>query len=222
MPAALVREHVLRLLDAGAADPSGTVPVVQAGHPALRLRAVPFDGQVGDDELGALVALMRRTMHAAPGVGLAAPQIGLPLAVAVLADPGAAGTETGTVRERPALPFRVLVNPRYEAVADEGDAPERVGFYEGCLSVVGYQAVVARLRRVHLTGQDVDGTALDEVVEGWPARIVQHETDHLLGTLYLDRAELRSLSATDEIGAHWASEPRPTEAARTLGFPLGG
>lgn len=218
--AAQVREHVHRLLDAAAGDPSGTVPIVQAGHPALRMRAVPFDGQVDDAELAALVALLRRTMHAAPGVGLAAPQVGLPLAVAVLADPGAEGTESGAVRERPALPFRVLVNPAYAPVP--GEEPEHVAFYEGCLSVVGYQAVVPRLRRLRLTGADEAGRALDEVVQGWPARIVQHETDHLGGTLYLDRAHLRSLSATDDLGAHWATEPRPAEAARTLGFPLDG
>lgn len=217
-PAAVVREHVLRLIDTAAADPSGTVPIVQAGHPALRLRAVPFDGQVDDAELTALVALMRRTMHAAPGVGLAAPQVGLPLALTVLADPGAEGTEHGEVRERPAMPFRVLVNPQYAPVPDE--PVEQVSFYEGCLSVVGYQAVVPRLRRLRLTGQDEHGTALDEVVTGWPARIVQHETDHLNGTLYLDRAHTRSLAATDDLGAHWASQPRPEDAARTLGFPL--
>ncbi len=217
-PAAVVREHVLRLIGTAGSDPSGTVPIVQAGHPALRMRAVPFDGQVDDTELAALVALMRRTMDAAPGVGLAAPQIGLPVALAALADPGAEG-EIASVREREPLPFRVLVNPRYEPVP--GEAPEHVAFYEGCLSVVGYQAVVPRLRRLRLTGWDAEGTALDEVVQGWPARIVQHETDHLGGTLYLDRALTRSLAASDEIGAHWAAEPRPAEAARMLGFDLG-
>lgn len=221
LTAAAVREHVLRLVDAAAADPRGIVPLVQAGHPALRMRALPFDGQVEADALADLVALMRRTMHAAPGVGLAAPQIGLPLALAVLADPGATDPAVAAARERPALPFRVLVNPRYAAVRDEHrEAPEHVAFYEGCLSVLGYQAVVPRLRRIRLTGYDAEGVALDEVVQGWPARIVQHETDHLNGTLYLDRAHSRSLSATDELGRRWASEVRPVEAARTLGFPL--
>ncbi|MFS0698496.1 peptide deformylase [Cellulomonas sp. 179-A 4D5 NHS] len=211
---ALLREQVHRLLDAADAQ-DGIVPVVQAGHPVLRAVAEPYDGQLDAEELTALVELMRRTMHAAPGVGLAAPQIGLSLALAVVEDPGMLDPDVEQVRERPRLPFRVLVNPRYEAVGDE-----RASFYEGCLSVVGYQAVVARHRSVRLTGVDEAGNALDEVLTGWPARIVQHETDHLGGTLYLDRAELRSLARTDELGARWAGEPRPETAARALGFPL--
>ncbi|WP_308201774.1 peptide deformylase [Cellulomonas fimi] len=209
-----LRDLVLRLLDA--AHGTGTVPIVQAGHPVLRAQALPYDGQLADDELESLVHVMRATMHAAPGVGLAAPQIGLPLAVAVIEDSGPPDGDVGQVRERSPLAFRVLVNPRYAPVDDE-----RVAFYEGCLSVVGYQAVVARARHVHLVGADERGRPLDEVVSGWPARIVQHETDHLGGVLYLDRAELRSLAAADALGLRWASEPRPTTAARALGFDLG-
>lgn len=209
-----LRDLVLRLLDA--AHGTGTVPIVQAGHPVLRAQALPYDGQLADDELESLVHVMRATMHAAPGVGLAAPQIGLPVAVAVIEDAGPPDGDVGQVRERSPLEFRVLVNPRYSPVDDE-----RVAFYEGCLSVVGYQAVVARPRHVHLVGADERGRSLDEVVSGWPARIVQHETDHLGGVLYLDRAELRSLAAADALGLRWASEPRPTTAARALGFDLG-
>ncbi len=210
-----LRDHALRLVEAAAARPDGLAPIVRAGHPALRAQAVPFDGQLSAPELAALLSLMRRTMRAAPGVGLAAPQVGLPLAVAVLEDPGVADPTVAAVRERGPVAPRTLVNPRYAAVDDE-----RVRFYEGCLSVVGYQAVVARHRQVRLTGHDEAGAELDEVVTGWAARIVQHETDHLAGTLYLDRAELRSLSATDELGARWAAEPVPTTASRVLGFPL--
>jgi peptide deformylase len=204
-------ELVERLLDGP--DPA---PIVQAGHPVLRRPALPYDGQLDDVVLGELLALMRRTMHAAPGVGLAAPQIGIPLALAVLEDPGASGDDVRDLRERPPLPYRALVNPRYTGVGDE-----RAAFYEGCLSVRGWQAVVARYRTVHLTGQDETGRALDELVTGWPARIVQHETDHLGGTLYVDRAELRSLVADSGIGLALAAEPSPTTAARVLGFPLG-
>lgn len=208
-----LRDLALRLLDA--ADERGIAPIVQVGHPALRAVAAPFDGQLADEELTRLLAVMHRTMRAAPGVGLAAPQIGLPLAIAVVEDPGTVDAEAARVRERAAVPFRVLVNPSYEPVGDE-----RVGFYEGCLSVIGYQAVVPRARQVRLTGFDERGTVLDEDVHGWAARIVQHETDHLGGTLYVDRALLRSLAASDEQGARWLLEPRPTTAAQVLGFPL--
>ncbi|MCC2318959.1 peptide deformylase [Cellulomonas sp. zg-Y138] len=210
-----MRVHTQRLLAAAQEDPSGIVPIVQAGHPVLRMVAEPYDGQLDGSELEALIAVMRRTMHAAPGVGLAAPQIGLPLALAVVEDPGPIDDEMRIARERPAVPFRVLVNPRYTAIGEE-----RAAFYEGCLSVEGYQAVVARPRQVRLTGADETGAVLDEVVSGWPARIVQHETDHLGGTLYVDRALLRSLAATDDLGGSWAAEPHPVAAAKALGFDL--
>ena len=211
-----LRDVALWIIESGTRTVDGVAPIVQAGHPALRAVATPYDGQLSDEELAALLDVMHRTMLAAPGVGLAAPQLGLPVALAVLEDPGTASDEHAQVREREPLPYRVLVNPRYTPVGDE-----RVGFYEGCLSVVGYQAVVARARHVHLTATDERGDVVDEIVGGWSARIVQHETDHLAGTLYLDRAELRSLAATDELGGRWAAEPKPAAAARALGFPLG-
>jgi len=212
----VVRDLVRRTLDAArAAGPDAVAPIVQAGHPVLRAVASPYDGQVDADELTELLALMHRTMRAAPGVGLAAPQIGLPLAVAVVEDPSAGDDEVARVRERPVLPYRVLVNPSYTPAGDP-----LVAFYEGCLSVVGYQAVVARPRAIRLAGSDEAGRTLDEVLTGWPARIVQHETDHLHGTLYVDRAVTRSLSATDAWGAHWGMEPVPHAAARALGFEL--
>jgi peptide deformylase len=207
-----VRAQALRLLELAG---DGPAPVVQAGDPVLRRAAEPFDGQLTDTELAALVAVMQRTMRAAPGVGLAAPQVGLSLALAVIEDPGLGHPDLEATRERTALPFRVLVNPRYVPVGDQ-----RVGFYEGCLSVDGYAAVVARYRSVRLTGQDETGRALDEVFSGWSARIVQHETDHLAGVLYLDKAELRSLAASAGWAGHWALEPTPRTAAAELGFAL--
>lgn len=209
-----LRDLVLRLVEQTG---DGVAPIVRAGHPVLRATAHAYDGQLADDELAALVALMHRTMRHAPGVGLAAPQIGLPLAVAVVEDPGVTDERVAEVRERVRLAPRVLVNPSYAAVDDDIAV-----FYEGCLSVPGYQAVVARHRRIRLTGQDETGAPLDELLTGWPARIVQHETDHLRGVLYLDRAELRSLAAADELGLRWAGEPRPEAASAALGFPLPG
>lgn len=208
MSAAALVEAVEQLL----AGPQ-PMPIVQAGHPVLRSVAVRYDGQLGA-LLGRLVEAMRATMRAAPGVGLAAPQIGLPLALAVLEDTWVVDDEVAQVRERTPVDFRVLVNPRYVPVGDQ-----QVAFYEGCLSVHGWQAVTPRWRTVRLTGADEHGQPLDEVLTGWPARIVQHETDHLAGRLYVDQAELRSLLGPGQ-GLAWLREPAPVSAAQVLGFAL--
>lgn len=209
MSAPSLREQVERLLD-------GVLPlrIVQAGDPVLRRPAEPYDGQLDDALLARLVEAMRTTMHAAPGVGLAAPQVGLGVAIAVVEDQWETDPDSARARERAPVPFRVLVNPVYEPVGTE-----RVAFYEGCLSVHGWQAVAARWRSVRLTGSDERGTPLDEVLHGWAARIVQHETDHLRGRLYVDVAEMRSLVAPDEAG-RWAGDLTPARAAAELGFPL--
>ncbi|MDQ0734850.1 peptide deformylase [Arthrobacter agilis] len=185
--------------------------IVRAGDPVLRHPAQDFDGQLDDDALGRLISTMRRVMHGAPGVGLAAPQIGIPLRIAVLEDPGVQDPAVAEARARTPLPFTVLINPRYEAVGDAVAA-----FYEGCLSVPGYQAVVERHARVLATYTQPNGISTRTELEGWAARIVQHETDHLNGQLYLDRAVLRSLTADREHG-RWA-QPTVDVARQGLGF----
>ncbi|MFE7899423.1 peptide deformylase [Streptomyces sp. NPDC057424] len=202
-------ERVGQLLDGGL-----PLTIVAAGDPVLRHGIAPYDGQLAPALLARFVEALRVTMRAAPGVGLAAPQVGVPLRIAVIEDPAPVPEEVRLVRGRVPQPFRVLVNPSYEPV---GGA--RAAFFEGCLSVPGWQAVVARPAEVRLTGQDEHGRALDEVFTGWPARIVQHETDHLDGVLYLDRAEPRSLSSSQAMAERWA-QPTPEEAARALGFEL--
>ena len=179
-----LRRQVGRMLRSG----PRVLPIVQAGDPVLRRVAEPYDGQLSDELFAELVEAMRLTMHDAPGVGLAAPQIGLSVALAVAEDAGE--PEEEDPRERGELPFTVLVNPRYEVVGEE-----RVPFFEGCLSVEGYQAVVARPHRVRVSWTDERGAAREAELSGWPARIVQHETDHLNGVLYLDSADLRTLSS---------------------------
>lgn len=208
-----LRGAVRALLDR---HPSGILPIVQAGHPVLRVPTARYTGQLGD-VLPDLLAAMTATMHDAPGVGLAAPQIGVGLAIAVIEDAGlpASWSHVADARERTPVPLRVIVNPGYDAVGDETRA-----FYEGCLSVEGYQAVVVRPRSVRLQAQDETGAPVDEVLTGWPARIVQHETDHLAGTLYVDRAIPRSLCANATYGALWADEQTPERAAAMLGFDL--
>ncbi|KUN38545.1 peptide deformylase [Streptomyces longwoodensis] len=193
---------------------AGPLPIVAAGDPVLRAGTVRYDGQLDPALLARFVEALRVTMRAAPGVGLAAPQVGVELRIAVVEDPAPVPEEVRVARGRVPLPFRVLVNPSYEPVGTV-----RAAFFEGCLSVPGWQAVVARPAEVRLTGADEHGRPLDELVTGWPARIVQHETDHLDGTLYLDRAETRSLSSQDAVVERW-SQPTPERAARELGFDL--
>ncbi|MGW5636873.1 peptide deformylase [Streptomyces sp. NPDC003832] len=194
--------------------PGGPLPIVAAGDPVLRRGTECYDGQLPPALLSRFVEALRLTMRAAPGVGLAAPQVGVPLRIAVIEDPAPVTEEVRLVRGRVPQPFRVLVNPAYQPLG-----PGRAAFFEGCLSVPGWQAVVARPAEVRLTGQDEHGRALDEVFAGWPARIVQHETDHLDGTLYLDRAEPRSLSSARSMAERW-NQPTPKEAAAALGFDL--
>ncbi|MCX5262695.1 peptide deformylase [Streptomyces sp. NBC_00199] len=208
-PLAPLAERIEELL-----APGGPLPLVLAGDPVLRAGTARYEGQLDPALLARFVEALRLTMHAAPGVGLAAPQVGVELRIAVVEDPATVPEEVRQARGRVPQPFRVLVNPSYEPV---GSA--RAAFFEGCLSVPGYQAVVARHAEVRLTGEDEHGRPLDEVFGGWPARIVQHETDHLDGLLYLDRAEPRSLAADRNVLERWA-QPTPAEAARALDFEL--
>jgi len=205
--AARIQETVQEILSAG------ILPhIVQAGHPVLRHVAAPFEGQVSDAELGHLIDLMRSVMHKAPGVGLAAPQLGIPLQLAVLEDQFAVDPDVAAVRGREPLPFFAMLNPRYQALGTAS-----VAFYEGCLSIGGLQAAVLRPESVRLDFTAPDGTEVQRTFSGWQARIVQHETDHVHGVLFLDRAELRSISNNAEYAARWA-QPDISRARQELGF----
>ncbi len=129
----------------------------------------------GTPELRALVADMQDTMKAASGAGLAAPQIGVDLQVVIF------GTDAPNPRypDAPVVPRTVLVNPIITPVGNE----EEDG-WEGCLSVPGLRAVVPRWRRIRYSGYDAAGNRIDREAEGFHARVVQHECDHLVGKLY--------------------------------------
>ncbi|MDR7080828.1 peptide deformylase [Arthrobacter ginsengisoli] len=205
--AARIHETVQEVLTAGVLP-----AIVQAGHPVLRQTAAPFSGQLSDAELGQLIDLMRSVMHKAPGVGLAAPQLGIPLQLAVLEDQFEVDPAVAAVRGREPLPFFIMLNPSFQP-----SGGTTVAFYEGCLSVNGLQAAVCRPESVRLDFTALDGTRQQREFSGWQARIVQHETDHLHGILYLDRAELRSLSSNAEYSARWA-QPDISLARKELGF----
>lgn len=138
------------------------------GDPILREKAVPVTGVT--DEVRRLVEDMFDTMYAEEGVGLAAPQVGVPLRVIVI-DP----------REPDVVPF-ALVNPEIVALSDEVERSE-----EGCLSIPGLKEIVERSVTVKIEGLNRDGEAIVVEAEGLLARVLQHEVDHLDGILFIDR-----------------------------------
>ena len=156
---------------------------------------------------------MHSTMLAAPGVGLAAPQIGLGLAIAVIEDH--VRDDEDDPRDIAELPFRAIINPHYEPIGTQTRS-----FYEGCLSFSGYQAVRQRWLDIQATWQDEDSKQHSMKLHGWPARIFQHETDHLRGELYIDRAEIRSLTTDENLEDYWSDEAVPVSASRSLGFAI--
>ena len=187
--------------------------ITQVGEPVLRQIAMRYDGQLPDELLHQLLDAMRAGL-AGVGVGIAAPQLGIPLALAVIEDPADVPAEIAAARERRPQPPLDLINPVVTPLGSEQRA-----FYEGCLSVSGLSAVVRRQHRVRLSARDRDGRSYDLELSGWPARIAQHEVDHLNGVLYLDRAEMRSLSSATAYEKHWA-HATPVVAAAALDFPL--
>lgn len=186
--------------------------ILQAGDPVLRRRAADVPADVDRGLLGELIAAMREAMHAAPGVGLAAPQIGLGVRLAVLEDPAAVPDDIADALDRRPLPFTVIINPQYRQVGHD-----TATWYEGCLSIAGWQAATERAVTVELRCLDEDFAPVVERFTGWHARIVQHEIDHLDGTLYLDRAILRSLSSISNYTQRWAG-PDLQRARTELGF----
>lgn len=189
-----------------------TLPIVQLGHPVLRRPAEHWAGQPGGAELDELIDLMRSTMLHAPGVGLAAPQIGLSLRLAVLQDLWPIPESIAEAREREPLDFLVALNPSYEAVGSRTAA-----HYEGCLSMEGYTAVVERPADILARWTSPDGSHHSAELHGWQARIFQHETDHLDGTLYIDKASTRSLCTSENHARLW-SDPTPEQARAALDF----
>ena len=174
--------------------------IVQAGTPVLRQKGRTLTpAEVRSAPVQSLIELMRETMRDAPGVGLAAPQIGEALRVAVIED-----QVTREEQERTPVPFHVIVNPELRLVGEPPDnPPEMIDHFEGCLSVDGYQAIVSRSRRVQVSALDHRGEPITIDASGWYARILQHEIDHLNGILYIDRMRTRTLSTGRNIGAFW-------------------
>jgi peptide deformylase len=188
-------------------DHKARLKIVQAGEPVLREAARELKpSEIRSPEIQRLIDWMRQTMYDAPGVGLAAPQVGVPLQLAVIEDkpeytrdaPAAFLAE----RDRKPVSFHVVINPKLTLHAD-GEA----AFFEGCLSVAGFTAIVRRARRVMVDCLDHKGKPNKIEAQGWYARILQHEIDHLHGALYLDRMLTRTFMSMDNYNRYWKEKP---------------
>ena len=181
--------------------------IVEVGDPVLRrvARALSQE-EIRSPEIQKLIGQMRETMHEAPGVGLAAPQVGHAIQLAVIEDREQyhkdIAPEQLAAKERRRVPFHVLINPR--VVWQSEDTRE---FFEGCLSLPGYTAIVRRAHAVKVECLDETGNSRSIDANGWYARILQHEIDHLQGHLYIDRMEMRSFSSLDNFSEFWKNLP---------------
>ena len=192
--------------------------IVQTGAPVLRRPTRPLaPAELASARVQELIESMRDTMRAAPGVGLAAPQIGESLQLVVIEDSpdrqAALTPEQLAARGRAVVPFHVLVNPTLTVIGDEvADA------FEGCLSIAGLVMGVPRAYRVRVEALDERGQRVVREASGWYARILQHEVDHLRGVLCCDRMDPRTLSTAANLAAHW-SGATPDEVRAALAAP---
>ncbi|HEY8507705.1 MAG TPA: peptide deformylase [Steroidobacteraceae bacterium] len=164
-------------------------PILRMGDPRLLRRSEPLS-EFNTPELHALLADMRETMQAAGGVGLAAPQIGVPLRVVIF------GMQSSPrYPDAEPVPDTVLINPTLTFLGDEMEEG-----WEGCLSVPGMRGLVPRHVRLRYQGFDETGAPIDRTVSGFHARVVQHEVDHLDGILYPMRIrDMRNFGFSDAL-----------------------
>ena len=179
------------------------IKIASVGEAVLRNAARELrPEEIGTGRIRELIEHMRETLADAPGVGLAAPQVGESLQLAIIEDKAEYQTTLTTTelaeRERKPVPFQVLINPEIELLS-----PPDVSFFEGCLSLPGFVGIVLRARRVLVRALNQLGEPIRIEAEGWYARILQHEIDHLGGNLYIDRMCSRSFCSLDNYHRHW-------------------
>lgn len=160
--------------------------ILKMGDPSLLRVAAPVT-RFNTPELDTLVADMFDTMAAAQGAGLAAPQIGVDLQVVIFGF-----ARNARYPDAPAVPQTVLINPVITPLLGADGRPDEEEGWEGCLSVPGLRGRVHRHRRIRYSGFDAQGRSIEREAEGFHARVVQHECDHLIGRLYPTR--LRDLT----------------------------
>ena len=182
------------------------IKIANVGEAVLRTTAQALTkDEIRSVRTRELIEHMRETLADAPGVGLAAPQVGESLQLAIIEDKpeyqASLTREELAERERKPVPFHVLINPRIELLSTPDTA-----FFEGCLSLPGFLGMVPRARRVLVDALDHRGEPVRIMAEGWYARILQHEIDHLNRTLYIDRMWSHSFCSQDNYVRHWKSK----------------
>jgi len=192
--------------------------IVQVGDPVLRAATAAVDpGAISTPEIQDVIRGMVAAMHRAPGVGLAAPQVGVSKRIIVMEDrpemTAGLPQEVLIEREREPQPLRVLINPVMTMVG-----AETRDFFEGCLSITGYTAIVTRHREVAVSYLDEKGNAQEWRARGWPARVMQHEYDHLERVLYTDKMIRQSFMSTDEFKARHGTK-LIADLKQELGIP---
>lgn len=176
--------------------------LVQVGDPVLRKVARPLTKEeILEPATQHLIAMMKNTMRDAPGVGLAAPQVGVSLQLAVIEDLdkyiNQLSPEDIKKCDRKPVDFHVIVNPTLTLL----ESDEQPDFYEGCLSLTGYMASVPRAYKVKVEALNEKGEPVTIHAQGWYARILQHEIDHLNGMIYIDRMHARTLTTAENYKA---------------------
>ncbi|HXM09755.1 MAG TPA: peptide deformylase [Terriglobales bacterium] len=188
--------------------------ITQAGEEVLRVQARKLSHEeILSEKTRELIEHMKETMRYAPGVGLAAPQVGISLQLAVIEDREEyhknLTAEQLSERQRQPVPFHVIINPRI-VPSDSTN----VEFFEGCLSVAGYSAIVSRAQTVTVEYLNESAETKRVHAVGWYARILQHEIDHLTGILYVDRMKARTLTTLDNLERVWKDLPMSEVEAR--------
>jgi peptide deformylase len=181
--------------------------IAQIGEGVLRERANELSREdILSTKTQELIEHMRDTMRNAPGVGLAAPQVGVPLQLAVIEDREEYHEKLSasqlSERERQPVPFHVIINPRIVSAEKTG-----LEFFEGCLSVAGYSAIVPRARAVTVEYLNEHAETKRIEAAGWYSRILQHEIDHLAGVLYVDRMHSCTLTTLENLNRFWKDLP---------------
>jgi len=177
--------------------------ILQAGDQALRGEARQLSrAEILGAEMQTLIEYMKNTMRHAPGVGLAAPQVGVPVQLAVIEDREEYHKKLTQAqlseRQRQPVPFHVVINPKIISTQDS-----IAEFFEGCLSVAGYMAIVPRACVLTVEFLNERAQPVQVEAKGWYARILQHEIDHLSGVLYTDRMHSRTLTTLENMERFW-------------------